>query len=91
MSTNYYEKRPFTRNERGEHIGKRWAAGAGKLGFIFAQDPEALRKRLLGPIMRRRFSVVDEYGTVMTGLEFTAVLDEIAPEHVSLSIGEHFS
>jgi hypothetical protein len=77
MSTSFYFKVEGTRDERGDKLGTRSCIAPGQMGFSFQTSEAETRKRVLGPVCRRRKSIVDERGRTYTGLEFVReVLDK---------------
>lgn len=75
MGTNYYI-----------HIGKRYAAGLGLLGFNWAIHPSELHELTLG----KSLYVVDEYGNQSTPSEWAELIEKVT-EHDYRNIGRLFS
>lgn len=97
MGTNFYWKlttplKVTVRNDDPDiHIGKRYAAGGGKLGFHWAQDPTCVRSALARMALRGGDPVViDEYDHEYDTDQFLAILAEIYIEDID-SVGTEFS
>lgn len=97
MSTNFYWKVtggasgvlidgteiPFTYDDSDPkiHIGKRYAAGRGRIGFIWAQKKEhvfAICTRWPNMVM-----AVDEYGKELNGRQLKKLLEAVDVERKS--------
>lgn len=102
MSTNYYWKTlhvdhvlptqekvdlEVDRMDPRVHIGKTYSAGPRGLAFIWAQEPEVVRRACANA--PTDYIVVDGYGREYTGAEFLGVLDRVRVEE--REIGEWFS
>jgi hypothetical protein len=100
MSTNFYWKVtggasgvlvdgtviPFTYDDSDPkiHIGKRYAAGGGRIGFIWAQEKEnvfAICTRWPYLVM-----AVDEYGKELNGRQLKKLLEAVDVERESHGI-----
>ena len=78
------------------HIGKRYAAGGGHLGFIWAQDNvkvrEVCEQQAFHDLAQPKIInliVSDEYDKLYTAQEFLDVLSTV--QYHKYSIGERFS
>ena len=84
MSTNYYW---YENTYQSDHIGKRYGAGDGKCGFIFAIPREDIESKVVPS--SKKFIAVNEYGTKLTGDELFAIINDCVKFDTD-SIGKRF-
>jgi len=78
MGTNFY----FIKKQK--HIGKRSAAGGGKLNFTYALTEKKINKLL------DKYTVIDEYSHIYTKERFIEILKECEMKDYEM-IGREFS
>lgn len=81
---------PFDMDSPILHIGKRSGVGLGRLAFIWAQDPEPIRKLHIDHPVDSLTEVVisDEYDQLYTLRDFLDMVDDC--QEIRYSIGETF-
>lgn len=99
MSTNFYwlfeppvlptgEIAPVDTDSPVVHIGKRYGAGCGKLGFILAQPLKDIMA--VYDYLPDEWVAYDEYGVKYTGAQLKEVL-RVCDPMLDHSIGQRFS